>query len=55
MFDFELLEVYKKAKTLNKEISRFVRANRSIDAYTRDQLRRASINVAKLHFDKALL
>jgi len=45
MFDFELLEVYKKAKVLNKEVTRFLRLNKSIDSYTRDQFRRASISM----------
>ncbi len=45
MFDFENLEVYKKAKELNKEILRFLRDNKSIDSYVRDQLKRASISI----------
>ena len=45
MFDFENLEVYKKAKELNKEILRFLRDNKQIDSYLRDQLRRASISM----------
>ncbi len=44
MFDFENLDVYKKAKELNKEILKFVRENKHIDSYLRDQLRRASIS-----------
>ncbi len=45
MFDFENLEVYKKAKELNKEILRFLKENRGIDSYIRDQLKRASISI----------
>ncbi len=44
MFDFEKLDVYKKAKELNKEVLRLVRENKQIDSYLRDQLRRASIS-----------
>jgi len=45
MFDFENLDVYKKAKELNKEILRFLKENKYIDSYLRDQLRRASISM----------
>ncbi len=45
MFDFENLFVYKNAKELNKEILTFLRANKQIDTYIRDQLRRASISI----------
>jgi four helix bundle protein len=45
MFDFEKLEVYKKAKELNKEILFFLRENKLIDNYIREQLKRASISV----------
>ncbi len=45
MFDFEKLEVYKKAKELNHEILVFLRDNKSIDGYIRDQLKRASISI----------
>ena len=45
MFDFEKLEVYKKAKELNKEILKFLKKNKQIDSYLRDQLRRASISM----------
>ena len=44
MFDFENLDVYKKAKELNKEVLRFLKENKNIDSYLRDQLRRASIS-----------
>ncbi len=45
MFDFQNLEVYKKAKELNKEILYFLREHKDIDSYLRDQLRRASISM----------
>ena len=45
MFDFEKLEVYKKAKELNHEILVFLRENKLIDIYIRDQLKRASISI----------
>jgi four helix bundle protein len=45
MFDFEKLEVYKKAKELNHEILAFLRDSKSIDNYIRDQLKRASISI----------
>ena len=45
MFDFEKLEVYKKAKDLNKEILKFLRENKLLDNYIRDQLKRASISI----------
>ncbi|MFH1111817.1 MAG: four helix bundle protein [Patescibacteria group bacterium] len=51
MFDFEKLDVYRKAKELNKEVLNFLKENRQINNYLRDQLRRASIsmviNIAK--------
>jgi len=45
MFDFEKLEVYQKAKSLNKMVQQLIRSNRTIDSYLRDQLRRASISM----------
>jgi len=45
MFDFEKLDVYRNAKELNKEILKFLRDNKNIDSYVRDQLRRASISM----------
>lgn len=45
MFDFENLDVYKKAKELNKEILKLLKENRNIDQYIRDQLRRATISM----------
>ncbi len=44
-FDFEKLDVYGCAKALNKEILHFVKNNKHIDPYLRDQLRRASISI----------
>ncbi len=44
MFDFEKLELYKKAKELNHEVLAFLRENKTIDNYLRDQLKRASIS-----------
>ncbi|GMX57836.1 MAG: hypothetical protein YFSK_1660 [Candidatus Yanofskyibacterium parasiticum] len=45
MFDFENLAVYRKSKELNKEVLGFLKANKQIDAYVRDQLKRASISI----------
>jgi len=45
MFDFENLNVYRKAKELNKEILKFLKKNKKIDFYLRDQLKRASISI----------
>lgn len=45
MFDFHNLDVYAKAKELNKEILQFLKENKQIDFYIRDQLKRASISI----------
>jgi four helix bundle protein len=45
MFDFENLDVYRKAKELNKEVLKFLKENKQIDSYIRDQLKRASISI----------
>lgn len=45
MFDFESLDVYKKAKELNKEVLSFLKENKQIDSYVRDQLKRASVSI----------
>lgn len=45
MFDFENLEVYKKAKQLTKEILKFLKENKKINSYLRDQLYRAVISI----------
>ena len=44
MFDFEKLDVYKKAKIFNSGIRDFIR-NTRLDSTTRDQLRRAAFSV----------
>jgi four helix bundle protein len=45
MFDFEKLRVYKESKRLNREVLKFVRENKRIDPYLRNQLKRASISI----------
>lgn len=45
MFDFEKLNVYQKSKELNKEILKFLKENKNIDYFLKDQLRRASISM----------
>jgi len=45
MFDFQNLDVYRKAKELNKEVLKFLKGNKQIDSYIRDQLKRASISI----------
>ena len=44
MFDFQKLEVYKKAKSYNNEITKIIRKNK-FDRITNDQLRRASFSI----------
>jgi four helix bundle protein len=44
MFDFEKLEVYKKAKVFNSGIRKFIQ-DTALDATTNDQLRRASFSI----------
>jgi four helix bundle protein len=44
MFDFEKLEVYKKAKIFNADIRKFIKAKK-LDNTTNDQLRRAAFSV----------
>ena len=44
MFDFEKLDVYKKAKQFNKSITLFL-AQTNVDKVTHDQLRRASFSI----------
>lgn len=44
MFDFEKLNVYRKAKLLNKEVLKLLREIKGIDSYIKDQLKRASIS-----------
>ena len=45
MFDFEKLEVYKKAKSFNKGIYTYLKSTKALDGITRDQLRRASFSI----------
>ena len=45
MFDFEKLEVYKKAHALTLEILRILYREKNLDPYMKDQLRRASLSV----------
>ena len=52
MFDFEKLEVYRKAKQLNIEISGFLESETQISRNKKDQLERAAfsimLNIAEL-------
>jgi len=45
MFDFEKLDVYPKARSLNRRIQDLLRSRKDIDAYIKNQLRRASISM----------
>jgi four helix bundle protein len=45
MFPYENLEVYKKAYAANQLIYRFLKANKSIPGYAKDQLGRASLSI----------
>ena len=45
MFDFEKLEVYKKAHALTLKILRILYREKNLDLYMKDQLRRASLSV----------
>lgn len=45
MFDFENLEVYKKAKAFNVTVSRSVLKIETLDGVTKNQLRRAALSV----------
>jgi four helix bundle protein len=45
MFDFEKLDVYKKAKTFNKGIYKYLTNCKGLDRTTNDQLRRASFSI----------
>jgi len=44
MFDFEKLDVYKKAKNFNADIRKFINATK-LDPATNDHLRRAAFSV----------
>ena len=46
MFDFENLEVYKKAKAFNSIIRQQILIPGSLDTATKNQLRRAALSVA---------
>lgn len=46
MFDFENLEVYKKAKQFNTEIYDFLKLNGLIDSYLYGQFRRAGLSIS---------
>ena len=45
MFDFENLEVYKKAKAFNSEINSSILRNKNLDGVVKNQLRRASLSI----------
>lgn len=45
MFDFEKLEVYKKAKVVKRTTFHWLNENQKIDSFVRDQLKRASHSV----------
>lgn len=44
MFDFEKLDIYKKAKCFNSDIRRLIKSTK-LDPTTKDQLRRASFSI----------
>ena len=44
-FSYENLEVYKKAYQTNQNIYRFLKGNKNLPAYVRDQLGRASLSI----------
>ena len=44
MFDFEKLEVYKKAKNFHNEIANFINEGK-LDKVSKDQLHRASFSI----------
>lgn len=45
MFPYENLDVYKKAFAANQLVYRFLKANKSIPGYAKDQLGRASLSI----------
>ncbi len=45
MFPYENLEVYKKAFATNQKIYRFLKGNKGIPGYVKDQLGRASLSI----------
>ena len=44
MFDFEKLDIYKKAKKFNADVRNFIKSTK-LDPTTKDQLRRASFSI----------
>ena len=44
MFDFEKLDVYKKAKAFNADVRQFINTTK-LDSCTNDQLRRAAFSI----------
>ena len=44
MFDFEKLDIYKKAKNFNADVRIFIKSTK-LDPTTKDQLRRASFSI----------
>jgi four helix bundle protein len=45
VFPYENLEVYKRAYSANQQIYRFLKGNKNIPAFMRDQLGRASLSI----------
>jgi four helix bundle protein len=45
MFPYENLEVYKKAFATNKTMYRFLKSNKGVPSYAKDQLGRASMSI----------
>jgi four helix bundle protein len=45
MFPYENLEVYKKAFATNQQIYRFLKGNKGMPGYAKDQLGRASLSI----------
>ena len=45
MFPYEELEVYKKASHVNKKMYPFLKGNKSIPTYAKNQLGRASLSI----------
>lgn len=45
MFPYENLEVYKKAFAANQIVYRFLKTNKTIPGYAKDQLGRASLSI----------
>ena len=45
MFPYEQLEVYKKACQVNQKVYRFLKVNKQIPPYTKNQLGRASLSI----------